>query len=119
VQRLIVDVGGVGYQVQVPLSTFMPSAKPARPCRCASTRTREDALRLRVRLGARARDVERLIGVSGIDLKVARSVLSESSLPISSARSVSRISHGSPAFPVSDARPPSASSSTCAIGCED
>ena len=38
--RLIVDVGGVGYDVQVPLSTFYEVGEPGDGGRrCASTRT--------------------------------------------------------------------------------
>jgi holliday junction DNA helicase RuvA len=78
VQRLIVDVGGVGYDVSVPLSTFYTVGDPgSRVALRIYTHVREDALQL---FGfATALELalfERLIAVSGIGPKVALGVLS-------------------------------------------
>ena len=78
VQRLIVDVGGVGYDVIVPLPTFYAAGEPGnRVTLRIHTHVREDALQL---FGfATALELalfERLIAVSGIGPKVALSVLS-------------------------------------------
>jgi Holliday junction DNA helicase RuvA len=78
VQRLVVDVGGVGYEVLVPLSTFYAVGDPgARVALRVHTHVREDA----IQLFGFATDLElalfqRLIGVSGIGPKVALGVLS-------------------------------------------
>jgi Holliday junction DNA helicase RuvA len=78
VQRLVVDVGGVGYDVIVPLSTFYAAGDPgARVALRIHTHVREDALQL---FGfATVLELalfERLIAVSGIGPKVALAVLS-------------------------------------------
>ena len=78
VQRLIVDVGGVGYDVNVPLSTFYAVGEPgARVTLRIHTHVREDALQL---FGfATVLELalfQRLIGVSGIGPKLALAVLS-------------------------------------------
>jgi Holliday junction DNA helicase RuvA len=78
VQRLVVDVGGVGYDVVVPLSTYYGLGEPgARVSLRIHTHVREDALQL---FGfATALELtlfERLISVSGIGPKVALAVLS-------------------------------------------
>jgi Holliday junction DNA helicase RuvA len=76
--RLIVDIGGVGYDVQVPLSTFYAVGEPgARVTLRVHTHVREDALQLfgfvtALELGL----FQRLISVSGIGPKVALGVLS-------------------------------------------
>lgn len=76
--RIVVDTGGVGYDVFVPLSTFYRLGE------CGSdialrihTLVREDALAL-YGFGTRLEQdlFERLIGVSGIGPKVALAVLS-------------------------------------------
>lgn len=78
VQRLVIDVGGVGYDVQVPLSTFYAVGEPgARVTLRVHTHVREDALQLfgfvtALELGL----FQRLISVSGIGPKVALAVLS-------------------------------------------
>ena len=77
-QRLIVDVGGVGYDVIVPLPTFYAAGEPgSRLTLRIHTHVREDALQL---FGfATALELmlfERLISVSGIGPKVALAVLS-------------------------------------------
>ena len=78
VQRLIVDVGGVGYDVQVPLSTFYAVGDPgARVTLRIHTHVREDALQL-FGFGSALEQLlfERLISVSGIGPKVALAILS-------------------------------------------
>jgi len=76
--RLIVDVSGVGYDVQVPLSTFYVSADiGAEMALRIHTHVREDQLALY----GFATDLEltmfeKLIAVSGIGPKLALSVLS-------------------------------------------
>ncbi len=78
VQRLVVDVGGVGYDVAVPLSTFYGIGDPgARVTLRIHTHVREDALQLfGFSTALELTLFERLIGVSGIGPKVALAVLS-------------------------------------------
>ena len=77
-QRLIVDVGGVGYDVLVPLSTMYAIGDPgSRVVLRIHTHVREDALQLFGFATALEQTLfERLISVSGIGPKVALSVLS-------------------------------------------
>jgi len=76
--QLVVDVGGVGYDVLVPLSTFYGLGEPGSEIAVRiHTVVREDALALygfstRLELDL----FERLIGISGIGPKVALAVLS-------------------------------------------
>jgi holliday junction DNA helicase RuvA len=76
--RIIVDVGGVGYDVAVPLSTFYGLGEVgATVLLQIHTHVREDALALygfATRLELEL--FERLIGVSGIGPKVGLAVLS-------------------------------------------
>lgn len=78
VQRLIVDVAGVGYDVHVPLSTFYAVGEPGTPVELRiHTHVREDVLQL---FGF-ATPLEqalflRLIAVNGIGPKAALAVLS-------------------------------------------
>lgn len=76
--RVIVDVGGVGYDVAVPLSTFYGLGEPgAEVSMHVHTHVREDALTLFGFLTPLELAVfERLIVVSGIGPKLALSVLS-------------------------------------------
>lgn len=76
--RLIVDVGGVGYDVAVPVSTFLGAGEPgAEIALRVHTHVREDALALFGFATALELAVfERLIGVSGIGPKLALAVLS-------------------------------------------
>lgn len=78
VQRLVVDVGGVGYDVQVPLSTFYAVGDVGAPVALRiHTHVREDALQLFGFATPLEQSLfERLISVSGIGPKVALSVLS-------------------------------------------
>ena len=80
----IVDVGGVGYDVQVPLSTFYVLGEPAPRSRCASTRTcARTSIALYGFATALEQDLfERLISISGIGPKLALR-----SCPASSRRS--------------------------------
>ena len=76
--RLIVDVGGVGYDVHVPLSTFYEvGGEGAEIALRVYLHVREDALQLYGFLTDVERQVfERLIAVSGIGPKLAIAVLS-------------------------------------------
>jgi Holliday junction DNA helicase RuvA len=76
--QAIVDVGGVGYDVTVPISTFSKLPAPGGEVRLQiHTHVREDALAL---FGFLTRDeknlFEKLIGVSGIGPSLAVKVLS-------------------------------------------
>jgi Holliday junction DNA helicase RuvA len=77
-QRLVVDVGGVGYDVHVPLSTFYAAGEPGSTVRLrVHTHVRDDAIQLFGFMTALELVLfERLIGVSGIGPKVALAVLS-------------------------------------------
>lgn len=76
--RLIVDVAGVGYDVQVPLSTFYTAGEPGTEIALRiHTHVREDQLSLYgFATGLELTMFERLIAVSGIGPKLALSVLS-------------------------------------------
>lgn len=76
--RIIVDVSGVGYEVQVPLSTFYEVGdEGAEVTLRVYTHVREDALQLYGFLTDLERQIfERLIGISGIGPKLAIAVLS-------------------------------------------
>ena len=76
--RLIVDVGGVGYDVQVPLSTFYVLGESGTPVSLRiHTHVREDAIALFGFATALELDLfERLIAISGIGPKLALAVLS-------------------------------------------
>jgi Holliday junction DNA helicase RuvA len=77
-QRLVIDVGGVGYEVLVPLSTFYTIGEPGAPVTLrVHTHVREDALQLFGFATPLEQTLfERLIGVSGIGPKLALAVLS-------------------------------------------
>ena len=76
--RLIVEVAGVGYDVQVPLSTFYTAGDPGSEIALRiHTHVREDQLSLYGFATALELSMfERLIAVSGIGPKLALSVLS-------------------------------------------
>jgi holliday junction DNA helicase RuvA len=76
--RVVVDVGGVGYDVFVPLSTFYGLGEAGSDIALRiHTHVREDALTLYGFRTMLEQDLfERLIGVSGIGPKVALAVLS-------------------------------------------
>ena len=76
--RVIVDVGGVGYEVHVPLSTFYEvGGLGSEVALRVYLHVREDALQLYGFLTELERQLfERLIGISGIGPKLAIVVLS-------------------------------------------
>jgi Holliday junction DNA helicase RuvA len=76
--RIIVDVGGIGYDVAVPLSTFYGLGDTGSPIAIRiHTHVREDALSLYGFATRLEQDLfERLIGVSGIGPRLALGVLS-------------------------------------------
>ena len=78
VQRIVIDVSGVGYEVQVPLSTFYAAGDiGARVALRIHTHVREDALQLFGFATPLEQELfERLITVSGIGPKLALAVLS-------------------------------------------
>lgn len=78
VQRLVVDVSGVGYEVIVPLSTFYAAGDPgSRVALRVHTHVREDAIQLYGFSTALELSLfERLISVNGVGPKLALAVLS-------------------------------------------
>ena len=76
--RLIVDVGGVGYDVQVPLSTFYVLGEPGAAVSLrVYTHVREDVIALYGFATPLEQSLfERLISISGIGPKLALAVLS-------------------------------------------
>jgi holliday junction DNA helicase RuvA len=78
VQRLVVGVGGVGYEVLVPLSTFYAVGEPGHPVALRiHTRVTDDAIQLfGFQTPLEQQLFERLISVSGIGPKIALSALS-------------------------------------------
>ena len=77
-QRVVVDVAGVGYDVSVPLSTLYALGEPgAAVALRIHTHVREDAFQLFGFATVLEQELfERLIGVSGIGPKVALAMLS-------------------------------------------
>jgi holliday junction DNA helicase RuvA len=78
VQDVIVDVGGVGYKVQIPLSTFYKLGHETEPVSLlVHTHVREDTLSLFGFLTEHEQLLfERLISVSGVGPKLAVNILS-------------------------------------------
>jgi holliday junction DNA helicase RuvA len=76
--RLVVDVGGVGYDVQVPLSTFYVVDEPGGGVSLSiHTHVREDVIALYGFATTLEHDLfERLIAISGVGPKLALAVLS-------------------------------------------
>jgi Holliday junction DNA helicase RuvA len=76
--RLIVDVSGVGYEVQVPLSTFYQMPDPGTEVMLRiHTHVREDTLALFGFVTTLEQQIfERLIAIGGIGPKLALAVLS-------------------------------------------
>jgi Holliday junction DNA helicase RuvA len=76
--RVVVDVGGVGYDVQVPLSTFYGLGEPGAGVTLRiHTHVREDVIALYGFSTPLEQDLfERLIAISGIGPKLALAVLS-------------------------------------------
>lgn len=77
-QAVVVDVGGVGYRVFIPLSVFPQLPDVGKPLRLYTyTYVREDALHLYGFLDPRQREVfSRLLTVSGVGPRMALAVLS-------------------------------------------
>jgi Holliday junction DNA helicase RuvA len=77
-QRVIVDVNGVGYDVQVPLSTFYNLGDPGAAVTLrVHTHVREDAIALfGFATPLELELFERLIGINGVGPKLALAVLS-------------------------------------------
>jgi len=77
-QEVVVDVGGVGYGVTIPLSTFYRLGEPGSDVRLLThTHVREDALALFGFLTRAEQDLfERLIDVAGVGPRLAVSILS-------------------------------------------
>ncbi len=77
-QEAVVDVGGIGYRVTIPLSTFYRIGEPGTEVTLLThTHVREDALALFGFLTAAEQALfERLIAVSGVGPKLAVSILS-------------------------------------------
>ena len=76
--RIIVDTGGVGYDVQVPLSTFYTLGEPGAALTLRiHTHVREDVIALYGFSTSLEQELfERLIAISGVGPKLALSVLS-------------------------------------------
>lgn len=76
--RLLVDVQGVGYDVQVPLSTFYDAGEPGGQVTLRiHTHVREDQIALYGFVTTLEHQLfEKLIGISGVGPKVALAVLS-------------------------------------------
>jgi Holliday junction DNA helicase RuvA len=76
--HLVVDVGGVGFSVQVPLSTYERAGQVGQPIKILTyLNVREDALQLFGFLTEGERDLfELLISVNGVGPQVAQKVLS-------------------------------------------
>jgi Holliday junction DNA helicase RuvA len=77
-QRVVVDVNGVGYDVQVPLSTFYSLGEPGTEVTLrVHTHVREDAIALFGFLTPLELELfERLIAINGVGPKLALAVLS-------------------------------------------
>ena len=111
---LIVDVGGVGYDVLVPLSTFYVLGEPGAAVTLRiHTHVREDVIALYGFVTRLEQDLfERLISINGIGPKLALAVLSgiEPAELIRAVRTqdVARLTR----FPASARRPPSGSGSS-------
>jgi Holliday junction DNA helicase RuvA len=81
--RVVLDAGGVGYDVAIPLGTFtaLPAAGQAATL-FIHTQVREDAIQLFGFISKQERQVfETLLSVSGIGPKVALAILSGLPLP--------------------------------------
>lgn len=78
-QRLILDVGGVGYELWIPLSSFYDLPEPGSPLTMeVAMWVREDNLQLFGFLTAREKTLfQKLLGISGVGPKMALAVLSK------------------------------------------
>ena len=78
-EGVVLDVGGVGYQLQIPLSTFyvLSSTREEKIKLLVHTHVREDALQLFGFATAEERQVfERLITISGVGPRLGLAILS-------------------------------------------
>ncbi|WP_020676664.1 Holliday junction branch migration protein RuvA [Geopsychrobacter electrodiphilus] len=74
---IVIDVAGVGYRVQVPLSTFYGLPETGKVCLHIYTHVKEDAISLFGFLSAEEKDFfALLISVSGVGPKLAINILS-------------------------------------------
>jgi len=82
-QEVVVDVGGVGYRVSIPVSTFYRLAEPGGEVELRTyTHVREDTLALYGFLTAAEQDLfERLISVGGVGPRLAVNILSGIEVP--------------------------------------
>lgn len=77
--RVLLDVGGVGYEVHISLMTFysLSAAADSSACLHVHTHVREDALQLFGFFSLpERRTFEQLIGISGVGPKLALAILS-------------------------------------------
>ena len=97
-ETVVVDVGGVGYEAHIPLSTFYGLPEPGQPVVLhIHTRLREDALRLFGFLTPREKAIfEILVGINKVGPKLALAILSgipvEELLEAVSTSNVARLS---------------------------
>ncbi len=82
-QQALIDVGGVGYRVHIPLSTFYRLQLPGTEVAlCIHTHVRDDALQLYgFATEGELALFERLITVSGVGPRLALSILSGIDVP--------------------------------------
>lgn len=77
IDHVIIDVGGVGYQLYIPLSTFYSLPESGEISLFTHTHVREDALLLYGFLGLDEKEMfVTLIGISGVGPKLAVNILS-------------------------------------------
>lgn len=77
IDHVIIDVGGVGYRLHIPLSTFYSLPDEGEISLFTHTHVREDALLLYGFLSMEEKDLfVTLIGISGIGPKLAVNILS-------------------------------------------
>ena len=81
IDHVIVDVGGVGYRLFIPLSTFYSLPESGDVSLFTHTHVREDALMLYGFLSMEEKELfGTLIGISGIGPKLAINILSHSAV---------------------------------------
>jgi Holliday junction DNA helicase RuvA len=77
IEHLILDVGGVGYRLLIPLSTFYALPEEGPVCLHVHTHVREDAIHLYGFLTPEEREMfGTLLSVSGVGPKLALNILS-------------------------------------------
>jgi Holliday junction DNA helicase RuvA len=86
IDHIIIDVGGVGYRLFIPLSTFYSLPEKGEASLYTHTHVREDALLLYGFLTLEEKDFfVALIGISGIGPKLAINILSH--IPVADLKS--------------------------------